>query len=66
MTRSVLLKGNAALTGQFDEYRYNEFDKKADSLRIIEDQKRQRKIDSIENVQKTLDSIRTKSKTTMH
>lgn len=43
-----------------DEYRYNEFDKKADSLRIIEDQKRQRKIDSIENVQKTLDSIKNK------
>ncbi|HMU72577.1 MAG TPA: hypothetical protein PKD93_07545, partial [Ferruginibacter sp.] len=36
------------------------FDKKADSLRIIEDQKRQRKIDSIENVQKTLDSIKNK------
>jgi phage shock protein PspC (stress-responsive transcriptional regulator) len=41
-----------------DGYRYNEYDRKADSLRSIEEIKKQRKIDSIEKVQERLDSIK--------
>jgi phage shock protein PspC (stress-responsive transcriptional regulator) len=43
-----------------DGYRYNEYDKKADSLRNIEEIKRQNKIDSIEKVKEKLDSIKSK------
>ena len=43
-----------------DNYRYNEYDKKADSLRNVEETKRQFKIDSIEKVKEKLDSIKDK------
>jgi len=43
-----------------DNYRYNDYDKKADSLRSIEEIKRQNKIDSIEKVKEKLDSIKDK------
>ncbi|HMK04372.1 MAG TPA: hypothetical protein VK489_09280, partial [Ferruginibacter sp.] len=43
-----------------DNYRYNEYDRKADSLRSIEEIKRQRKIDSIERAKEKLDSIKEK------
>jgi phage shock protein PspC (stress-responsive transcriptional regulator) len=43
-----------------DGYRYNEYDRKADSLRNIEEIKRQRKIDSIERAKEKLDSIKEK------
>ncbi len=43
-----------------DNYRYNEYDKKADSLRNIEETKRQFRIDSIEKVKEKLDSIKEK------
>jgi hypothetical protein len=43
-----------------DQYRYNEFDKKADSLRSIEEIKKQNKIDSIERAKEKLDSIKAK------
>jgi phage shock protein PspC (stress-responsive transcriptional regulator) len=41
-----------------DGYRYNEFDRKADSLRSIDDIKKQKRIDSIEKLQEKLDSIK--------
>jgi phage shock protein PspC (stress-responsive transcriptional regulator) len=41
-----------------DGYRYNEYDRKADSLRNINEIKKQRKIDSIEKLQEKLDSIK--------
>jgi phage shock protein PspC (stress-responsive transcriptional regulator) len=43
-----------------DGYRYDEFDKKADSLRSVEEMKKQRSIDSIERVKEKLDSIKQK------
>jgi phage shock protein PspC (stress-responsive transcriptional regulator) len=43
-----------------DNYRYNEFDKKADSLRTLEETKRQFRIDSIQKVKERLDSIQNK------
>ncbi|MEY2917076.1 MAG: hypothetical protein RIS73_790 [Bacteroidota bacterium] len=43
-----------------DKYRYNEYDKKADSLRNIQEIKKQNKIDSIERVKEKLDSIKDK------
>jgi hypothetical protein len=47
-----------------DNYRYNEYDKKADSLRSLEDMKRQKRIDSIERVKQKLDSIQEKLENT--
>jgi phage shock protein PspC (stress-responsive transcriptional regulator) len=41
-----------------DGYRYNEYDRKADSLRSIDDIKKQKRIDSIEKLQEKLDSIK--------
>ena len=43
-----------------DNYRYNEFDRKADSLRNLQELKKQSKIDSIERVKEKLDSIKEK------
>jgi len=43
-----------------DNYRYNEYDKKADSLRNIDDLKRQKRIDSIQKVKEKLDSMQDK------
>jgi phage shock protein PspC (stress-responsive transcriptional regulator) len=43
-----------------DNYRYNDYDKKADSLRSIQEIKKQNKIDSIERVKEKLDSIKEK------
>jgi phage shock protein PspC (stress-responsive transcriptional regulator) len=43
-----------------DKYRYNEYDKKADSLRNIQEIKRQNKIDSIDRAKEKLDSIKNK------
>jgi len=43
-----------------DKYRYNEYDKKADSLRSILEIKKQNKIDSIERVKEKLDSMQEK------
>ncbi len=43
-----------------DDYRYNEYDKKADSLRNVQESKKQMKIDSIEKVKEKLDSIKDK------
>ncbi len=43
-----------------DSYRYNEYDKKADSLRIIMDKRRQQKLDSLEKEQQKIDSIKNK------
>ena len=43
-----------------DNYRYNEYDKKADSLRSILEIKKQNKLDSIERVKQKLDSIKNK------
>lgn len=44
-----------------DEYRYNDFDKKADSVRRIQEQKRQQKLDSLqkvkEKIERTQDSL---------
>ncbi len=40
-----------------DNYRYNDYDKKADSLRMIEDGKKQKRLDSIQKVKEKLDSI---------
>ena len=40
-----------------DGYRYNEYDKKADSLRSIQEIKKQQKIDSIQRIKVKLDSI---------
>jgi phage shock protein PspC (stress-responsive transcriptional regulator) len=41
-----------------DGYRYNEYDRKADSLRSIDEIKREKRIDSIEKLQEKLDSIK--------
>ena len=46
-----------------DNYRYNEYDKKADSLRKILETKRQFKMDSIEKEKQKLDSIKNKLET---
>lgn len=43
-----------------DNYRYNEYDKKADSIRNAEEAKRQFKIDSIEKAKEKLDSLKDK------
>ena len=43
-----------------DGYRYDEFDKKADSLRRLDEIKKQNKLDSIEKAQEKLDSIKEK------
>ena len=43
-----------------DNYRYNEYDKKADSLRRIQDKKNQFKFDSLDREQKKIDSIKEK------
>ena len=44
-----------------DEYRYNDFDKKADSVRRLQEQKRQLKLDSLqkvkEKIERTQDSL---------
>ncbi len=40
-----------------DNYRYNDYDKKADSLRMIEDTKKQKRLDSIQKIKEKLDSI---------
>jgi phage shock protein PspC (stress-responsive transcriptional regulator) len=41
-----------------DGYRYNEYDRKADSLRSIDEIKKQKRIDSIEKLQEKLDSMK--------
>ena len=43
---------------QRDNYRYNEYDKKADSLRSIQDKKNQFKFDSLDREKKKIDSIK--------
>ncbi len=43
-----------------DKYRYNEYDKKADSLRSILEIRNRNKIDSIERVKEKLDSLKDK------
>ena len=43
-----------------DGYRYNEFDKKADSLRNLEEQKKQKKLDSLDKLQQKIDSAKDK------
>ena len=43
-----------------DNYRYNEYDRKADSIRSIQQIKKQNKVDSIERVKEKLDSIKEK------
>ncbi len=43
-----------------DGYRYNEYDKKADSLRNLEDMKKQRKLDSLEQLKQKIDSAKEK------
>jgi phage shock protein PspC (stress-responsive transcriptional regulator) len=49
-------KNNRSNNSNDDRYRYNEYDKKADSLRNIEEIKRQNKIDSIEKVKEKLEN----------
>lgn len=56
---SIKKNRNRISTGG-DGYRYDEFDKKADSLRRLEEIKKQNKIDSIEKVKEKLDSIKDK------
>ena len=56
---SIKKSRNRISTGG-DGYRYDEFDKKADSLRRLEEIKKQNKIDSIEKVKEKLDSIKEK------
>jgi phage shock protein PspC (stress-responsive transcriptional regulator) len=51
---------NSQFNNNNDKYRYNEYDKKADSLRNIQEIKKQNKIDSIERVKEKLDSIKDK------
>ncbi len=46
--------------GDEDGYRYNEFDKKADSLRNLEEQKKQKKLDSLDKLQQKIDSAKDK------
>jgi hypothetical protein len=53
-------KRNNRSNNNDDQYRYNEYDKKADSLRNIEEIKRQNKIDSIDKAKEKLDSIKAK------
>jgi phage shock protein C len=53
-------RNNSSDRSSNDTYRYNEYDKKADSLRNLEETKRQFKIDSIEKVKEKLDSIKDK------
>jgi phage shock protein PspC (stress-responsive transcriptional regulator)/heme/copper-type cytochrome/quinol oxidase subunit 2 len=51
-------KRNYRLDNNEDGYRYNEYDRKADSLRSIDEIKKQKRIDSIEKLQEKLDSIK--------
>jgi phage shock protein PspC (stress-responsive transcriptional regulator) len=53
-------KRNNRANNNDDGYRYNEYDKKADSLRNLEEIKRQNKIDSIERAKEKLDSLKNK------
>jgi phage shock protein PspC (stress-responsive transcriptional regulator) len=53
-------KRNGRNINNEDNYRYNDYDKKADSLRSIQEIKKQNKIDSIERVKQKLDSIKEK------
>jgi phage shock protein PspC (stress-responsive transcriptional regulator) len=41
-----------------DDYRYNDYDKKADSLRDIQEKKRQQKIDSLQRENEKIDRIK--------
>jgi heme/copper-type cytochrome/quinol oxidase subunit 2 len=51
-----------------DNYRYNEYDKKADSVRKIQETKNQQKLDSLNREQRKIDSIKDnlQSKTTLN
>ncbi len=40
-----------------DGYRYNDYDKKADSVRRIQEQKRQQKLDSLEKVKQKIEKV---------
>ncbi len=51
-------KRNYRTDNNDDGYRYNEYDRKADSLRSLDEIKRQKRIDSIEKVQEKLDSMK--------
>jgi phage shock protein PspC (stress-responsive transcriptional regulator) len=48
---------NTSRNDNGDAYRYNEYDKKADSLRRIQEQKRQYKIDSVDREKQRLDHV---------